>query len=97
VVLTHRRTAITGDHEWKKCRSCHNHVKDCCWQSVLAALYHSGNIAAVRVVNVSLGYSADILINPLYNTLLLCHCRTAINQPMSSRRGRSNFALELRV
>ncbi|XP_073262582.1 uncharacterized protein [Populus alba] len=36
-----------GDHEWKKCRSCHNHVKDCCWQSVLAALSRSGNIAAL--------------------------------------------------
>jgi len=64
---------------------------------LIAALYHSGNIAAVRVVNVSLGYSADILINPLYNTWLLCHCRWAINQPMSSTRDRSNFALELRV
>ncbi|XP_011047473.1 PREDICTED: uncharacterized serine-rich protein C215.13-like isoform X2 [Populus euphratica] len=39
--------AANGDHEWKKCRTCHNHVKDCCRQSVLAALFHSGNIAAM--------------------------------------------------
>ncbi|XP_011039777.1 PREDICTED: uncharacterized protein LOC105136227 [Populus euphratica] len=33
-----------GDHELK-CRSCHNHVKDCCRQSVLAALGHKSTDA----------------------------------------------------